>query len=49
MPDDFKRKALKMKQGDIRDRTNCDTTEVVWKDQCDVLSAAKYAFFTSKR
>jgi len=36
MLDDFKSKTLKMKQGDIRDRTNCDMTVVVWKDQRDV-------------
>jgi len=36
MPDDFRSKTLKMKQGDISDKTNCDMTEVPWKDQRDV-------------
>jgi hypothetical protein len=35
MPDDFRSKTLKLKQGDIRVRTSGDTTAVVWKDKCD--------------
>jgi hypothetical protein len=36
MPDDFRSKELKLKQGDVRIRTSGDMTAVVWKDKCNV-------------
>jgi hypothetical protein len=36
MPDDFRSKTLRLKQGDIRARTYGDLTAVVWKDKRDL-------------
>jgi hypothetical protein len=36
IPDDFRIKTLKLKQGDVRVRTSGDMTALVWKDKRDV-------------
>jgi hypothetical protein len=36
MPDDFRSKTLRLKQGDVSARTDGDLTAVVWKDKRDV-------------